>query len=157
MKLYHLHFDQNIPLDIKAAWDFFSTPKNLTKITPSAMNFIITSNSDEKQFIYPGTIITYKVTPLLGITVNWVTEITYLEKLKYFIDEQRFGPYSFWQHQHHFMEIENGVSIRDELYYALPLGFLGRLSNKLFVEKEIKKIFEFRRIKIAEMFGEMIN
>lgn len=98
-------------------------------------------------------IITYKVSPLLGIKLNWMTEITHVQDKQYFVDEQRFGPYALWHHQHHFKEIEGGVLMNDILNYAIPYGVIGRLSNSLLVGKQIKKIFAYRENAINEMFG----
>lgn len=152
MKIYTQIFKQNVPISIEKAWDFFSSPKNLAKITPEHMGFIITSNyNDEK--MYPGMLITYKVSPLLGIQLDWCTEITHVVDHKYFVDEQRFGPYAMWHHQHHFKEIEGGVEMIDIVNYAIPYGFIGRIANSIIVETEVKKIFEYRTKKIDEFFG----
>jgi ligand-binding SRPBCC domain-containing protein len=152
MKIYTQIFKQNVPISIDKAWDFFSSPKNLAKITPEHMGFIITSNyNDEK--MYPGMLITYKVSPLLGIQLDWCTEITHVQEHKYFVDEQRFGPYAMWHHQHHFKEIEGGVEMIDIVNYAIPYGIIGRIANSIVVESEVKKIFEYRTKKIDEFFG----
>jgi ligand-binding SRPBCC domain-containing protein len=103
--------------------------------------------------VYEGMIITYKITPLLGIKMNWMTEITHVKDQEYFVDEQRFGPYALWHHEHHFKEIKGGVQMTDILNYAIPYGIIGRLSHKLLVGKEIKKIFDYRAKAINEMFG----
>ena len=81
------------------------------KRQPDDMEFIVTSNLDSNTKMYPGMIITYKVSPLFGIKLNWMTEITQVEEGKYFIDEQRFGPFKFWHHQHHFKTIDGGVCL----------------------------------------------
>ena len=117
------------------------------------MGFKVTSpfNADTK--VYEGMIITYKITPLLGIKMNWMTEITHVKEQEYFVDEQRFGPYALWHHQHHFKEIKGGVQMTDILNYAIPYGAIGRLANKVLVAKEIQKIFTYREKAIKEMFG----
>jgi ligand-binding SRPBCC domain-containing protein len=74
MKLFNLFFEQNVPVSVDEAWEFFSSPANLSKITPPEMNFTITSRREEDLKMFPGMIITYKVTPLKGIRLNWVTE-----------------------------------------------------------------------------------
>ena len=101
--IYTLRAEQHLPISLYKAWDFFSAPENLSVITPDYMNFTITSGFDEK-VMFPGQIITYRVSPFKGIRSNWVTEITQVVKEKYFVDEQRFGPYSLWHHEHHFKE-----------------------------------------------------
>lgn len=151
MSFYSLKTEQNLPISLQEAWDFFSSPKNLSKITPKHMGFIITNQPSETMF--EGQIITYKVSPLLGIKINWMTEITTVKDNEYFIDEQRFGPYSLWHHRHHFYEIDGGIKMIDEVNYKLPFGFLGSIAHRLFVRKKLKSIFEYREKVLIEMFG----
>ena len=153
MKSYHLKFQQNLPLSLSEAWNFFSSPLNLAKITPSDMAFKVTSDSNMEQKMYPGMIITYEVSPITGISLNWMTEITQVEHEKYFIDEQRFGPFKFWHHQHHFKAITNGVEMTDILTYGLPLGFIGEIAHELFVSNKLKETFNYREKKTIELFG----
>jgi ligand-binding SRPBCC domain-containing protein len=103
--------------------------------------------------MYPGQIIEYKVSPVLGIPLYWMTEITHVEEGRYFVDEQRFGPYSLWHHQHHFRQVDRGVEMTDIVHYRLPLGFLGDIANGLFVKKQLEHIFEFRHKRVVELFG----
>lgn len=154
MKAYHLKFSQSLPITPEEAWDFFSSPLNLEKITPADMAFTVTSELDPAAKMYPGMIITYKVSPVAGIKLNWMTEITQVEESRYFIDEQRFGPYKFWHHQHHFTEIPGGVEMSDILTYGLPMGIFGRMANSLFVAGKLQQIFDFRRKKVIELFGD---
>jgi ligand-binding SRPBCC domain-containing protein len=148
---YSLKTELNIPISISEAWIFFSSPKNLSKITPEQMGFIITNEPVDNMF--QGQIITYKVSPLLGIKINWMTEITTVKQNEYFIDEQRFGPYSLWHHRHHFYEIDGGVKMIDEVNYKLPFGFIGRIAHGLFIKKKLKSIFDYREKVLLEMFG----
>ena len=155
MKSYHLTFRQNLPISLTEAWDFFSSPLNLAKITPSDMAFKVTSDINLESKMYPGMIITYKVSPFAGVNLNWMTEITQIEKEKYFIDEQRFGPFKFWHHQHHFKAIANGVEMTDILTYGLPFGFIGEMAHVMFVGKRLKEIFAYREMKTIELFGDL--
>ena len=102
--------------------------------------------------MYPGMIISYKVSPLLGIKVKWVTEITHIKEKEYFIDEQRIGPYSMWHHQHKILPIKSGVLMTDIVTYKPPFGFLGTLSNKIFIKKQLDEIFNFRESAIKKRF-----
>ena len=153
MKTYHRRFEQDLPIPLEEAWDFFSSPLNLAKITPPAMQFQVTSDYGSDTKMYPGMIITYKVSPVFNIKMDWMTEITHVKDQDYFVDEQRFGPYALWHHQHHFKKIEGGVRMTDILNYAIPYGFIGRLANSFLVESEISKIFNFRKAKVEELFG----
>ena len=125
------------------AWNFFSNPRNLSKITPPWLKLKITSDLPDR--MYEGMIISYKVYPLLGIPFNWVTEITRMKELEYFIDEQCIGPYKFWHHQHLFKKIEEGIEMTDIVNYAIPLDPLSRPLNTLVVGKKINEIFEYRK------------
>jgi ligand-binding SRPBCC domain-containing protein len=152
MAVHSIKTVQKIPVSLKEAWDFFSSPANLQAITPANMGFkIISEHHGEK--MYAGQIIGYKVSPLLNIPLYWMTEITHVEELKYFIDVQRKGPYALWHHQHHFKEVDGGVEMTDIVHYKNPLGFVGEIANSLFVKKQLKKIFEFRFGKVEERFG----
>lgn len=145
-----LEFVQFVPASLDVVWDFFSSPENLSKITPPSMGFIITSPPQNQ--MYAGMFISYKVSPLLGIKLNWVTEITQVEKLKFFVDEQRLGPYSIWHHEHHFKAVEGGVEMHDILHYLVPFGFIGRIADALFVHSKVKEIFAFREKNISAFF-----
>lgn len=151
MKIYNLHSVQKLPITLDEAWDFFSDPKNLKTITPDYMGFIIISGAEKKMFA--GQLIQYIVTPILGIKMKWVTEITHVEHKRYFVDEQRFGPYALWHHQHFFKEIDGGIEMEDNLDYKLPFGFLGQIAYP-FVKSKIHEIFDYRRKKLIELFGE---
>lgn len=153
MKSYHLTFKQKLPIPVRETWDFFSSPMNLAQITPREMSFRVTSDPNHLGEMYPGMIITYKISPIAGINLNWMTEITQIKKEEYFIDEQRFGPYKFWHHQHHFKAIEGGTEMTDILTYGLPMGILGRIANNIFVADKLQQVFNFRKEKVIELFG----
>ena len=143
MKVYNLTRTQILPISVAEAWDFFSTPKNLSKITPEHMGFeILYISGGEKA--YAVQIIRYNVSVLPGIKMHWVTEITQVKEGVHFIDEQRFGPYALWHHQHHFKAVPSGVEMTDEVNYGIPLGILGRLAHFLFVGSEVNRIFDHR-------------
>ena len=151
MKIYTMHTKQNIPISLEKAWNFLSDPKNLKTISPDYMGFEIKSGADRP--MYAGQLIQYEVTPLAGIKMKWVSEITQVKKLEYFIDEQRYGPYSMWHHKHFIKEIPGGVEMEDIVDYKVPLGFLGQLANPFLVEPKLKEIFEYRKNKLIELFG----
>jgi ligand-binding SRPBCC domain-containing protein len=150
--IYSLEVTQFLKITLPEAWDFFSSPGNLSKITPVHMGFEITSGSPAK--MYTGQIITYKVSPFPGVKTNWVTEITHVSEGTFFVDEQRFGPYSMWHHEHHFEVQDNGVLMTDRVSYKLPLGFLGRIAHSFFVKSQLKQIFEYRQIFLEKVFGQ---
>lgn len=150
--VYRLKTVQNLPISQEKAWDFLSDPNNLKTITPDYMGFKILEGAETK--MYAGQIIKYIVTPVLGFPLRWVTEITHVKNLQYFVDEQRFGPYSLWHHKHFIKPIPGGVEMIDIVDYKLPLGLLGRLAHPLFVKRQLKQIFDYRYNKLVELFGE---
>ncbi len=152
MAFYQLVTVQKIPASIDEVWDFISSPSNLKKITPPHMGFEITNNMDGKK-MYPGMIITYKVSPLLSIKLDWMTEITHVEEKKYFVDEQRIGPYKMWHHQHKIEPIPNGVLMVDIVTYQPPFGILGVLAQKLIIKNQLDEIFDFRYKALEIYFG----
>lgn len=154
MKIYKLQREQLINTSIDKLWHFFSDARNLQALTPSYMKFNITSGQLPDK-VYPGQIITYKVSPLLGIPLTWVTEITQVKEGEYFIDEQRIGPYHIWHHEHHFKQTERGVLMKDIVYYALPLGPLGSFAHTLFVRNQLSNIFNYRYEKIEQLFNKL--
>lgn len=148
--MYQLKRTQFVKTDLETCWKFFSAPANLQVITPDYMGFrVLTEVPDE---MYHGLIISYKVSPVLRIPMNWVTEITYVADKRYFVDEQRHGPYRLWHHEHHFREVEGGVEMTDIVSYSLPFGFLGRFVHWLFVRKQLEAIFEYRTRKVDQLF-----
>lgn len=152
MAAHSIKTTQKIPVSLQQVWDFFSNPANLQAITPGNMGVKVISKH-QGDTMYAGQIIEYTVRPFLNIPLYWMTEITQVNDQQYFIDEQRFGPYSLWHHQHHFKAIEGGVEMTDIVHYKNPLGILGRLANILFVKKKIKGVFDYRFSKVEELFG----
>jgi ligand-binding SRPBCC domain-containing protein len=150
MSVKKLKTVQRLPVSLEQAWDFFSSPKNLNEITPEDMTFEITSEVPEK--MYPGLLISYKVRPLMNIPFNWVTEITHVQDKAFFVDEQRVGPYKMWHHEHHFEEVPGGVMMTDILHYDVGMGFLGWIASKLFVDKRVREIFDYREKKLLQLF-----
>ena len=152
MKIYNLQSKQKLPISVNKAWDFLSSPINLKTITPEYMGFNILSGADRK--MYPGQIIQYIVTPLFGIKTQWVTEITHVQENKYFVDEQRFGPYALWHHKHFIRPIDGGVEMEDIIDYKIPFGLIGQLVHPIIIEPKLKEIFDYRHDKLIEIFGE---
>ncbi len=148
-----LEFKQFLPGSIPEAWKFFSNPANLGKITPPAMNFVI--RSEVPANIYPGLIIIYRVSPVAGMPVKWVTEITHVDENHFFVDEQRCGPYAIWHHEHHFEEVAGGVMMTDKLFYKVPFGIFGRIADGLFVHKKVQGIFAYRAKILEDRRGEI--
>ena len=151
MKIYTLHKKQNLPITLEQGWDFLSDPKNLKTITPQYMGFNIASGADRP--MYAGQIIQYIVTPILGIKTKWITEITHVINKHYFVDEQRFGPYSLWHHKHFIKEIDGGIEMEDIIDYKVPFGILGQLVHPFLIKPKLEAIFNYRTQKLEALFG----
>jgi len=148
--IYVIQSEQELPISLKEAWEFFSTPKNLEQLTPKNLRFKILTCSHDK--MVQGQIISYKIRLMPLVWMNWVTEITLVEDGSYFIDDQRSGPYKIWHHRHTFTETEDGVLMQDEVHYLLPFGWIGKVVHVLFVKAQLKRIFDYRREMLAEKF-----
>jgi ligand-binding SRPBCC domain-containing protein len=153
-KVYSIKTVQQIPVDIDTAWEFFSRPDNLKHITPANLGFNIISNH-HGDTMYPGQIIEYTVKPVLGIPLYWMTEITHVLDKQYFVDEQRYGPYSMWHHQHHFKPITDGVEMTDIVHYKIPFWIAGDIAHTLFVKAQLQQIFNHRFIAVEQRFGKV--
>ena len=152
MAFYQFIQEQSFNRSVDELWDFISSPANLKEITPDYMGFeVITPDLPEK--MYAGMVIGYRVSPMLGINMNWLTEITQVKEPEFFIDEQRIGPYAMWHHQHHLSPLENGVYMKDIITYQPPLGFLGAMANGLIIDRKLKEIFAYRKNILEKRFG----
>src|SRR6185369_4899647 len=154
MKPFVFERIQTLPTTLDEAWRFFSDPVNLVKLTPPAMDFRLTSEAQATT--YAGQIFTYTVRPLLGISIAWTTEITQVSKPYFFVDEQRFGPYRFWHHQHFFRQVPEGVEVRDLVHYLLHQDQLAWLMNRTIVAPRLRRIFDYRSTALQAIFPEPI-
>jgi ligand-binding SRPBCC domain-containing protein len=151
VSLHQLRVTHRLPLTLDEAWGFFSDPRNLAVITPKSMGFSIKTPLPPR--MYPGLIIAYTVKPLGPVPLPWVTEITHVREREFFVDEQRSGPYRMWHHEHRFAALPGGVEMTDIVSYALPLGPLGDVVDRLVVADRVRGIFRYREQVLDERFG----
>ena len=150
--LYTLYAKQRVNKKVDILWDFFRKPSNINSLTPPDFHFKIKSGQSDE--FYEGKIISYKIKPFKLVTLNWVTEISKVEKESYFIDNQIYGPYKLWHHEHHFKSNTDGTTeIIDKVKYKVPFYILGRLAHKLFIRKKLFNIFMFRQKQINNLFN----
>ena len=149
--IHYLQREQIIPAPLEQIWDYFATPANLNEMTPSDMKFEIIAGGD--RCMYAGQMIEYRVQFVRGLRSLWLTEIVHVEDGRYFVDEQRVGPYRFWYHEHMFKQVESGVKMTDKVTYAVPLGLLGDWLNALWIRERLAGVFDYRQEKIKELFG----
>ena len=151
VKIHALKREQVIHATLEEAWRFFSSPRNLAKITPPSLDFRIIGEVPER--MHAGQLIEYCVRPLLGIPMSWVTEITLVDEPRCFVDEQKRGPYRMWRHVHHFEDLEDGrVRILDGVTYALHFGWLSAPVHRWVVRPQLKRIFDHRQETVAGLF-----
>lgn len=156
MKIYYYKTEQFLSTDINTAWNFFSSAKNLARITPPELDFNILTALAEKD-IYQGMLIEYTIRPLFGILLNWQTQILTIKKPEMFIDKQLKGPYKIWEHTHEFIQTEKGVLMKDSVKYLLPFGILGNIAHSLFVRRKIERIFNYRKQVLNKIFNQNAN
>ncbi|MBL7706333.1 MAG: SRPBCC family protein [Taibaiella sp.] len=149
---YRLSRTQQLHCNIDTAWEFFSSPYNLARITPKEMKFLVLSDLPDER-IYEGMIIDYKVSPLLGIPMRWRTRITQVDEGRSFTDFQEKGPYKLWNHFHEFIPNEQGVLVKDIVDYELPMGFLGQIAHTVMVQKKLQHIFDYRYRVLEGLFN----
>ena len=152
LMVHYLVREQLVPAPRQKVWEYFCDPQNLNAITPPDMNFEILQGADSK--MYPGQLIEYRVEFVRGVRSRWLTEIAHVRAGEYFVDAQRVGPYRFWYHEHGFQDTPAGTRMTDRVTYVVPFGVLGDLVNTFWIRKRLEQIFDFRRQKIVELFGE---
>lgn len=150
---YQLYREQQLNCDIDTAWAFFSSPQNLSKITPKDMGFTVLSNYKNEP-IFEGMVIDYTVSPLLKIPLKWRTRIVQVDPYKSFTDFQENGPYKYWNHFHEFIVNQKGVLMKDTVEYELPLGILGALAHQVLVKNKLSQIFNYRYNVLEKMFNQ---
>lgn len=149
--LRQLYHEQFIPADPARVWEYFSTPKNLNELTPPELKFRIISALPEK--MYAGQLIEYRVSPVAGVWFDWLTEIRHVQDGRYFVDEQRRGPYKLWYHEHHFVPEAGGVRMIDRVTYDVGWGPAGWIAEKLWVGRQLPAIFAYRFRRVEEIFS----
>lgn len=149
---FRLERTQQLDCSIELAWEFFSSPHNLEKITPGDMGFNVLTDLRDNE-IFEGMIIDYRVSPLFRIPLKWQTKITQIDFQKSFTDFQQKGPYKLWNHYHEFKPSDGGVFMRDVVDYELPLGILGNLVHSFLVKKKLNRIFDYRYQVLEKMFN----
>ncbi|MDD9930358.1 MAG: SRPBCC family protein [Candidatus Marinimicrobia bacterium] len=150
MKTYNINSKQVVNRPLGDVFEFFSRPENLEKITPKNLGFKILT--PKPLVMKQGAVIDYTI-KLFKVPIHWRTLITSYEPSHMFVDEQMKGPYTLWHHTHIFKETEEGVEILDRVVYAIPFGILGRILHFLWIKKDLKNIFDYRKKIINQFFS----
>lgn len=150
MREYLLHRSQRVPVPPSRAFDFYADARNLEPMTPPWLHFrLLTSSSSQ---MGAGTLLDYRLR-LHGIPIRWRTRIETWDRPHRFTDVQLRGPYALWHHTHEFRPYgDDGCEMHDVVRYAIPFGPLGELARRLFVRRDLDRIFDFRREAFAAQF-----
>jgi ligand-binding SRPBCC domain-containing protein len=140
--------EQRVARPLSDTFEFFSRAANLEQITPAWLRFSILGR--EPAAVASGTVIPYRLR-LHGIPLIWVSQIEEFERDRLFVDRQLIGPYKLWHHRHEFEADGDGTVIRDEIRYELPLGAAGAVAERLFVRRDVNRIFTHRREAIERL------
>ena len=149
MKCYELTWEQFIDQPIEKVFNYFSQPDNLEEITPPRLKFTILTPCPIP--MEKGSLIDYTI-KILGFPIHWRTLIASYNPPHGFVDEQIKGPYIIWHHRHSFKDINGGTMIQDTVRYVVPMGIIGRFLNFIWIQKDLKGIFAYRKIIISNKF-----
>lgn len=146
----HFSSEQKINTSLQEAWAFFSNPHNLKKVSPKGAGFDVLNEIPNE--LTEDTIIEHRFYPIPFISSKWVSKILEVNHPVHFIDQQQKGPFAFWEHKHSFEEVKDGIMVRDEIEFELPLGGFGKIFEFLALAK-IKSSFRYRRKKLDQIFN----
>jgi ligand-binding SRPBCC domain-containing protein len=146
--IHLLERSQRVAVSVDQAFAFYGAGRNLEPLTPPWLHFEVTTPGPLT--LEAGALLDYKLR-LHGVPIRWTTLIETWEPPLRFVDSQAKGPYSLWEHTHLFEPDGDGATvIHDRVRYALPLGPLGTIAHRLFVRRDLKRIFDYRRDAVAE-------
>ena len=151
--LRYLRREQWVDRPLERIFPFFENPANLALITPRSLDIRLLTPAPVT--MEQGRIIDYTIR-VLGVRVRWRSIISTYRPPDLFVDEQLFGPYSFWHHTHRFEEAGAGTRLIDEVRYALPILLprpLADAAHGWHVEPTLRRIFDFRRDRFQHLFG----
>lgn len=131
-------------------FELFRRAENLGPMTPPALAFEIVTPTPIA--MHRGREIAYRIR--LGmVPMRWLTRIDAWEPDARFVDMQLRGPYRAWYHEHRFVAEGGATRMIDRVWYAPPLGLLGRIAHRLVVGPMLRRIFGYRRVAIDLRFG----
>lgn len=151
--MYCFRASQKLNTSLGQAWDFISAPLNLELISPPSVQMRVLGQVKAADRIYKGQVIEHRLRHITGVNIKWVSLISEVKTQEFFVDEQSFGPFKSWCHQHILKAEGDGVIMEDIIHYSIPFGFIGRLANSLFVRRKLEKVFEYRRMVFNSLFG----
>jgi ligand-binding SRPBCC domain-containing protein len=150
--IHVLEQTQVVAAPLERVWAYFATPTNLNDMTPPELDFLIVRGATP--VMRQGQLIEYQVKFAPGPRTTWLTEIRQVVEGRYFVDEQRIGPYRLWYHEHHFDPLPDGtVQMTDRVTYVVGWGLLGELLHAGWIRAKLERIFSYRRQRVTEVFA----
>ena len=146
--MYVIERSQVVGLPLEQAFEFFSDPRNLPRITPPWLGFTVLAAPER---LFASCEMRYTIR-WLRIPVSWTTVITDYEPNVCFTDEQKSGPYRRWWHEHRFAPRGDTTLMTDRIEYEMPFGLIGRLVHALVVRRQLREILEYRSNAARVMF-----
>ena len=142
---FELQSSTEIARPVEEVFEFFANAENLQQITRGFVGFSILTDLPIKMQV--GALIDYRIS-IRKFPLKWRTEITEWNPPHSFEDTQIRGPYRHWVHRHLFTPVRGGTLVEDFVRYKV---FGGRLINKLFVQKDVLKIFQYRNRQLVHL------
>ncbi len=133
-------YESVLKADVGAVWSFHSSAEALNALTPGSrkMRFISSDLAVREGAVHEFRV---KVGPLW---VTWKAQLSAVDPPHGFVDSALKSPFKTWIHKHEFISHPAGTLIRDTIEYDVPFGILGALANRLFISKDIDRLFAFR-------------
>ena len=147
-RVHRLTRSQHLDRPIEEVFAFFSRAENLELITPEWLHFEVRGSEPAEGG--EGTLISYRLR-LHGLPIRWSSRIEEWRAGDGFVDRQVRGPYRLWHHLHTFRAVGTGTLIGDDVHYGLPLGRLGEQAHRLFVKRDLERIFDHRQAAVRAL------
>ncbi|HET9103298.1 MAG TPA: SRPBCC family protein [Solirubrobacteraceae bacterium] len=151
MITHRIQREQTVRRPLDEVFAFFAQARNLERLTPPWLTFAVITPDPIPMRV--GTLIDYKLR-LHGVPFSWTTRIEEWQPGAGFVDRQIAGPYGLWHHRHTFRAAGRDATVlADTVDYALPLGRWGDLAHRLFVRRDVERIFAYRHEAAARLLA----
>jgi ligand-binding SRPBCC domain-containing protein len=154
MAVHVLRTRQQLAHPREQVFEFFSAAHNLERITPAWLRFEV--RAPEPVRMEAGALIDYRL-HYRGVPLGWTSQIEVWEPGRQFVDRQLRGPYGLWHHRHTFSETPAGTVIEDEVHYAAPFGVIGELAQPLLIERDLRRIFDYRQEAVRQILDQELS
>ena len=144
---YQYHEELLLPHAREPVFHFLASAENLNLLTPPWVKFSIVTPTPIEMGL--GAIIDYRIS-LYRVPFKWKSKISVWDPPYEFCDFQVGGPYRYWLHRHTFEETPEGTLVTDHVDYRVPFGWP---VEHLFMARELRRIFGYRRKLLLEIFS----